>query len=394
VKGKADPKSDEKGIWGPVSADAKEFALKIDGDRAAAEFVVRNDSGEDLVYWMQTKYVRADGKTVYTQPGDLQANFSAGIAKKPDPKPASKPGADDDWLGTELDKKKKEAADAGKPIETFSVLKGDPKTVVDATVWPITVDGRNTIATMVWSEDGKTLFTLETRGLVRRIAVDTFREDRQFLIARRCNSLARSRDGLLVLVQDLQEIWVLDEEKLTVKKKIACGKSMRMTASPETSIVFCGNGREDLTAVDTSSGKAVREFNASKINNEQGKKIKRHKDGVVLSEFGMPTQTPDGNYLFCIGFECLHRFRISDNDLVYEEMGPRIGQNPQRIEISPDSKYVALPSGGGNYNVSDHPQIGSYGTYVYRVSDLQMPIMSISSGAYPRALQFDKPGGL
>jgi hypothetical protein len=398
-KVKTEPKADEKGLWGVISSDAKENALKIDGDHAAGEFVVRNDAGEDVVYLMQTRYVRGDGRTVFTQPGDLQANFSAGMAKKAENKPA--PGKDtpkgpagDDWLGTEMDKKKKDAADSGKPVDTGEILKGEAKTVVDATVWPIKVDSRNTIPSMQWSEDGKILFTLETRGLVRRISTETFTEERQLLIGRKCNWMDRSKDGLLVLVQDLQEIWVLDEEKLTVKKKIPCGKSMRMTASPATGIAFAGNGRDELTAVDTSSGKSVREFNAFKINADQGKKIKRHKDGVVLSEFGMPTLTPDGKYLFCVGFECLHRFKVSGNDLVYEEMGPRIGQNPQRIEISPDSKYVALPSGGGNYNISDHPQIGSYGTYVYRVSDLQMPIMSISSGAYPRTLQFDRQAGL
>ena len=131
----------------------------------------------------------------------------------------------------------------------------------------------------------------------------------------------------------------------------------------------------------------------SRINQEQGKRIKRHKDGVVLSEFGMPAVSPDGKFLFCVGFECLHRFGINGPDLTYEEMGPRIGQNPQRIEISPDSKYVALPSGGGNYNISDHPQVGSYGTYVYKVTDLLMPVITLASGSYPRTLAFDKEAG-
>jgi hypothetical protein len=59
----------------------------------------------------------------------------------------------------------------------------------------------------------------------------------------------------------------------------------------------------------------------------------------------------------------LHRFRINQADLIYEEAGPDIGTNARRIELSDDGAYVALVSGGGNTG-------RGYITNVYRVTDL------------------------
>ena len=65
----------------------------------------------------------------------------------------------------------------------------------------------------------------------------------------------------------------------------------------------------------------------------------------------------------------------------------RIGSNPSRIEISSDSKYVALPSGGGNTR-------RGYITLVYRTADILDPVIKIEGGAYPRTLGFDKKARL
>ncbi|MBI2901238.1 MAG: trypsin-like peptidase domain-containing protein [Planctomycetes bacterium] len=389
---KTEPKPDSQGFWGAIAPDMREYPLKIAGDGASAEIVLKGDVKQDVAYLFQTKYVRGDGVVRHTQPGDLRVDFSRGTAAKPDgPKKSDK----DDWLGSEEDKKKREAADAGKPVETGELLAGEKKTVVDATATRIKLDGKTVIPNLRWSGDGKFVFVLEQNGVVRKIAVPEFKEERQFRIGRRCGWIDRSKEGLLVLVTDLQELWVLDDGTLSVKKKIAVGTASLVVSSPALSAAFAAGARDTLSAVDVKAGKVAKEHSAYKISKEQGKRIRKHTEGVVLSEFGLPAVTPDGKYLFCVGFECLHRFKIGSNglDLTYEEMGPRIGQNPWRIEISADSKYVCLPSGGGNYNVSDHPKIGSYGTYIYKVTDLLMPVISISSGAYPRTLAFDKDAG-
>jgi hypothetical protein len=56
--------------------------------------------------------------------------------------------------------------------------------------------------------------------------------------------------------------------------------------------------------------------------------------------------------------------------------------------VSSDSKYVCLPSGGGNYGTA------GYCTFIYSVSDLTRPQITIGSGAYPRQVGFDPKAGL
>lgn len=48
------------------------------------------------------------------------------------------------------------------------------------------------------------------------------------------------------------------------------------------------------------------------------------------------------------------------------------------------------PSGGGNDKASDHPQTGPYSTYIYKVTDILRPVTTLSSGAYPSPVGFDK----
>lgn len=70
-----------------------------------------------------------------------------------------------------------------------------------------------------------------------------------------------------------------------------------------------------------------------------------------------------------------------------KQTSERIAQNGQGICVSPDSKYVCLPSGGGNYGAA-------YATYVYPVDNLRKPEFTINSGAYPRHVGFDPAGKL
>ncbi len=387
---KKDPSPEADGFWKQAAPGMREIRLTIKGMEAQAEFYLSSSKKEEVVYLFQTKYRRGDSKTLYTQPGEFRVNFSSDMAAagKEPPKPP-KPEKDD-WLGSEEDKKKAAAAAAGKPMETGTALKKETIEVVDAKVTPLDIEGRGRILSVLLSPDGKYLYLLETPGIVRKIVVESLVEERQFDTRNNCSMLRLSKEGLLVMANGIQELWILDLKTLDCRKKIAVAAVSGMGASPRLSEVFVNRNR-NLAVVDLRKASIVKEYTTQNFRNAR---IRRHKDGVILSGFDHPTVTPDGKYLFCEGFECLHRFGISGTTLRYEEMGPRIGQNGRRIEVSSDSKYVCLPSGGGNYNVKDHPQIGSYGTYIYKVTDLLRPVISLSSGAYPTSMGFDKAARL
>ena len=108
--------------------------------------------------------------------------------------------------------------------------------------------------------------------------------------------------------------------------------------------------------------------------------------------FEHAVMSPDGQFLFAQGgIEQLCCYLVRGDDLVLQAKSERIAQNGQCVVVSPDSKFVCLPSGGGNYTFGAGG--GSpYSTFIYSVSDLKTPKLTIKSGAYPRALAFDPVG--
>jgi hypothetical protein len=124
-------------------------------------------------------------------------------------------------------------------------------------------------------------------------------------------------------------------------------------------------------------------------------KIYRAIDFPGGSGFHKLAASPDGKYLFAVnGGECLVRYRVQGATFALEEVGPRIAQNPHSVSFSPESKYVCLPSGGGNSgNNPGHPKVPSYSTFIYAVTNLKAPVAAIHQGGYPRCVAIDTKAG-
>ncbi|RYG69808.1 hypothetical protein EON80_09135 [bacterium] len=196
--------------------------------------------------------------------------------------------------------------------------------------------------------------------------------------------------GLAIGLPDLQEVWLVDAKTLQLRKRIPVGSMTGLTGSPMMTKAYAPDREDALTVIDLEAGKVVARRRGSEFHLPDGMPgVRRQGESPG---FRFATITPDGKYLMT-GGENLNRMRIEGDDFVYEEAGPGIGQNPQRLEVSPDSLYVAMPSGGGNGRVPNQTEPGPYNTFVYRIGDLRTPIIVISSGAYPRAMTFDKAAG-
>jgi WD40 repeat protein len=240
----------------------------------------------------------------------------------------------------------------------------------------IRLDGDELVGELCWSNDPTAFFTLDRRGVLRRIRLDGFVEERRLDLARRCGWLAVSQEGLVVTLLDLQEAWVIDPGTLQVRKRVAAPSAARVVASPQTSIAVAANGQQGgpLTVLDLAKGQPLRQYNFSTVH---------------------AAMSPDGKYLFSQGWmEEMYRFRLSNSKLSLEETGHRIASNGQRINLSPDSKYVCLPSGGGNGTVPGGPPAGGYSTHIYPVDDIRRPAFILESGPYPRVVGFDPKAGL
>lgn len=189
--------------------------------------------------------------------------------------------------------------------------------------------------------------------------------------------------SLLVTLHRLQQVWVIDPESLQVKRRIAVPAVFRAVSTPALSVAFAGGpniqGRKGvLLVLDLKKGEVVRSYS----------------DGWE-GELYNPVMAPDSRYLFAeSSWDRMSRFKVNGAELVCEQSSPRIGDNPRGIDVSPDSRHVCLPSGGGNFkNVPNHPDPGPYGLYVYDVGELMRPAFVLRDGAFRTTIGFDPRGG-
>jgi hypothetical protein len=230
-----------------------------------------------------------------------------------------------------------------------------------------------TLPCLCSAPDGKAFYLLESNGVIHRFGLPGLAEEKRVEIGNRCSWLSVSREGLCVAVAEQQEVWLVDPDTLQVKTKIAAPGVERAVSAPGLSIAFGVGGQGPISQVVS-----VLDLQKLAIT----KQYERKDFSAPLVGFAHATVTPDGKYLFTQGgMEQLQRFRIDANGIELEESSPRIAQNGQTIVVSPDSKYVALPSGGGNGP--------NYTTHIYVVTDLRSPAFLVNSGAYPRAMGFD-----
>jgi S1-C subfamily serine protease len=346
----------DDGTFDPLPG-TRRLDVKIDGQKASGQLrlPLTNTSGRLLIF--QCVYVNGDGATHHTQIGSRAIKDTAVAQAPPGTKPPAPP-------------------DPPKTTETNEPLTGAKQEIGDVSFDEIKLKASDVLPCLRWTDGGKSFYCLEKNGILRQIELAGLKETRRVELGTPCSWLEMSAQGPLVAVPGQQEVWVLDPANLKPKTKIPAPGVVRIASAPTLSVAFAQGkpdpAQDQLSVLDLKKGEIVKQYTGSDLTKN-------------LVGFQFPTATPDGKYLFsCGGIEQLHRFRIDGNALVYEESSERIAQNGQGIEVSPDSQFVALPSGGGNYGASS-----PYGTFIYSVKKLAKPAQTIAGGAYPRALGFD-----
>jgi hypothetical protein len=183
-----------------------------------------------------------------------------------------------------------------------------------------------------------------------------------------------SAEGLLLSVPDRGELWVLDA-KLEVRGKLPVPGIEQAASSPRLSIALVGGSKSDmpLSMVALKTGRVI------PLPSPGGKFGRTLGTRPVVAANGMLAFSEDGQSMI--------RFAIRANRVTPLD-SVNSGGNARRIHVSPDSKLVARPAGGGN------PDTGaSYGTAIYSTLSLARKVCAIDGGAYPTSVGFDPAGG-
>ena len=221
-------------------------------------------------------------------------------------------------------------------------VKGDAKDVMGAVTTPVKIRA-NILDCMFWADNaGTALWAIDGGGTIFRISFPDLKVTQKIELGRKCCWLAPSAEGLIVSVEETEELWVLDPATFAVKKAIKVPKIKRASSAANLSLAFAHDGRGVLQ-VDLKTGAL----------------------STVSGHAWNPTVSPDGKYLFTqAGGENMARYVIRDGKAIHEQTGPRISGSGSGPFVSPDSKFVCLTAYNGNA-----PSGG--GIYVYPVENIE-----------------------
>jgi S1-C subfamily serine protease len=374
--GRLKPNAD--GTFPPLPGADTRVPLKLEGGKGSAVFTAPAEGPTGGKFAFQTIYVDGEGRTVRTQASRFEVSrdqVAGGAGVKP-AKPTG-PAGSTVPLG-----------DAPGGVTANDARQGASRTVDDLTVTEVRLNAAALAPCLVWARDGKSFYALEGgTGMLRRIALDGFREVQRLDVGRKCGWLSLSAEGLVVTVTDAQEVWLVDAEQLKVKGRCAVASVTRAVSAPGLSVAVAASPGPldggDLYVLDLKKVDVVKAYKARDFSRDVG--------------FDRAVMTPDGKYLFTAGgIEQMARFRIDGADLVFEQSSYRIAQGAvgAGICVSPDGRFVCYPTGGGNYGVGEnHPPRQGYSTWIYPVTNLRKPALQLETGPYPRAVGFDPKAG-
>jgi hypothetical protein len=242
----------------------------------------------------------------------------------------------------------------------------------DPTVTRIDLESKSILPCARWADEkGKEAYLLDgDKGLLYKVAIPDGKVVSKKDFGRKVGWLDESGAGLIVSVPDKGELWVLGAD-LETKKTITVPDIGQAASSPKLPFALVGGVKDSvpLRTVDLKTGKATAIAVPAKFGRTLG---------------GNPVVSPDGASAFTEEGETTIRFTIPKKGMPTPVESIRSGGNAQRIHVSPDSKLVARPSGGGNPDLG-----GSYRTGVFSTGGLTKKECVLESGGYPVAVGFD-----
>ena len=402
------PTPKDNGDWGLLSSDAVEFEMKISGTQVSTQIVLASAGPGQAEYVVQPSYIRGDGKKTFGPPGlldvislrrgtedDLAAGGGAlpAVPKKPKP-----PLPDDDWLTqppqavtdftgmTEEDGFFYQPPGQVYPVSRTAIAEENPLgTGTTLVVRRLRIPAAEAVPQVVWSPDGNRLYLATGRGAIRVLSLPDMQEKSRLELGGACSHLESSREGLVAVLSTSQHLAVIDPEELTVKKHIRLPGVAAVACSPGSSHAYVLTSllSDEILVIDLKQGRLVARVNAKEVAG------KPEPGQIALTDFNGLKLSPDGKYLFTCCSGALHRLSVEGARLSYDDSTLNLRTHIDAgTAFTHDSKYLLAGVHGG-LSLPSHPTLKTGGVYIYPMSNLQQPSLSLETAHAPVGMALD-----
>jgi S1-C subfamily serine protease len=379
-------KKDTEGNWPLISASASAFNLALQGTAVVGDFTLQKIGDKTYSIWYyQTRTKSTEGKTTYGQPQTLNADSSTGGTLAKTPSPAAG-GSKAGWLGSSPSLGGASAQQGLHPVDVHKPLSGTKKIVQNATFTIVNFGDKRLLPYLEWTDEDS-FVAADTLGTIHKVRVSTLQEEKQIDLQAQIQWMGISFEGILVFLPRYEQLDILDPNTLTIKKTVHIGSVQRVASCPSLSIAYVGGDRK-LGIVDLVRGIVVREFAIQDMQVESYNPSTGYSEKITPRSFGKLLLTPDGKYLYSVGYLSTERYRISGRDLTLEEsIHAQAAVGP--ATVSSDGLYIALPSVG----IKTSNAALNAGALVFGSNNLQKTILSLPAVRDPGPVGFDPSSG-
>jgi hypothetical protein len=319
-------------------------------------------------------------------PGRMQPRRGLGpLPKTPPPAPVP---ALSDWRSEPFDKP---LAEVRNPVarETRRSLAGPRRTAPGLAVTEVRVAGAFPVlpvppphvglyAGACWAADGRSFFVVSTNGELYQISNPDLVQTRIAELGTICRQVSTSAAGLVVTLPSVQEMWVMDPEVLSIRRRIGVSGLRRVLTAPHLAVAYAllispDRGSGPPTRVDLTDG------------TQTGLSVPSTATGF---DFRRAATMPDGRSLFAEAIPGrLVRYQVEGDRLnATEETEPIVQGDRGLVCVSPDGQWVCLPAWDGHANRNGEQ-------FVYATGNLSRPAFHLRVGTGCHVVAFDPAGG-
>lgn len=285
--------------------------------------------------------------------------------------PAQEPPPQDDAA---LLERLKAAAANGESVEMLQELAGTTEKHEGCDLTPIRVNGPDIHPGMAMSDRGDVLWLSDRTGLVRRILLPSWREDRRFWTGDAPGGMADCKRGLLVTIPSKSRIFLMDESRLKVLDRFTVREATSVVAQPHGFLAFVPKTERglviELDVIDAELNRFLRPVVALEMLKaaDPVPKYRRHASSQGLSTFDRMVMAPKGDFLYCTSADTFFRVKVNGTTLEVDEAGPNCGKITD-LALSPDGQWLAVTA--PQDPPRGLPAVKPYGSWVFRTKDLQ-----------------------
>lgn len=245
-----------------------------------------------------------------------------------------------------------------------------------------------------WADDKKSFFAARLDGEIFRVSVPDLKLIQHFKLGGSISCMKWTSEGLAVVMNLVSEIRILDPGKPGFKRIITLPGIQHIAATRKSPVIYAARKIQRAPiffAVDVRNGKVLDTYNVRLLWEKSRKAVKETKFRLQVHEVNYLTYNPAGNSLFTAYYDSIVRIDLENYRPRIGASSLRLNSEPDRIYISPDAQYIALPGKLKTVKKPHHPQY-EHGIYFYNPVDLSKPVISIKAEEYQKTWAVDTKG--